>query len=45
MSVYIKKTTTTRSQMNNLMMHLKFLEKQNEANPKVHRQKEIMRIR
>jgi hypothetical protein len=39
MSAYIKKTE--RSQINNLMLHLKLLEKQEQANPKTNRRREI----
>jgi hypothetical protein len=42
MSAYIKKPK--RSQINDLMIHLKFLEKQEQANPKTNR-REIMKIR
>jgi hypothetical protein len=37
MSVYIKRTE--RSQINNLMLHLKLLEKQEEAGPKTSRRR------
>jgi hypothetical protein len=40
MSAYIKKTE--RSQINDLMIHLKVLEKQEQANPKTNR-REIIR--
>jgi hypothetical protein len=40
MSAYIKKTE--RSQINDLMIHLKLLEKQEQANPKTNR-REIIR--
>jgi hypothetical protein len=43
MSAYIKRTE--RSQINNLMLHLKLLEKQEQANPKRSRRKEIIKIR
>jgi hypothetical protein len=43
MSAYIKKTE--RSQINDLMVHLKFLEKQEQANPKSNRRREIIKIR
>jgi hypothetical protein len=43
MSAYIKKTE--RSQFNDLMMHLKLLEKQEQANPKTTRRREIIKIR
>jgi hypothetical protein len=42
MSTYIKKTE--RSQINDLMIHLKFLEKQEQANPKTNR-REIIKTR
>jgi hypothetical protein len=42
-SAYIKKTE--RSQINDLMIHLKFLEKQEQANPKTNRRREIIKIR
>jgi hypothetical protein len=42
MSAYIKKTE--RSQVNNLMLHLKHLEKQEQANPKKHRRRKIIKI-
>jgi hypothetical protein len=42
MSAYIKKTE--RSQINDLMIHLKLLQKQEQANPKTNR-REIMKIR
>jgi hypothetical protein len=40
MSVYIKKTE--RSQINDLMIHLKLLEKQEQTNPNTNRRKEII---
>jgi hypothetical protein len=43
MSAYIKKTE--RSQINDLMIHLKLLEKQEQANPKTNRRREIIKIR
>jgi hypothetical protein len=43
MSAYIKKTE--RSQTNYLMIYLKFLEKQEQANPKTNRRREIINIR
>jgi hypothetical protein len=43
MSAYIKKTET--SQINDLMIHLKVLEKQEQANPKTNRRREIIKIR
>jgi hypothetical protein len=43
MSVYFKRTE--RSQINDLMLHLKLLEKQEQAKPKTSRRKEIIKIR
>jgi hypothetical protein len=43
MGAYIKKTE--RSQINDLMIHLKLLEKQEEASPKTNRGREIIKIR
>jgi hypothetical protein len=43
MSAYIKKTE--RSQINDLMIHLKLLETQDQANPKTNRRREIIKIR
>jgi hypothetical protein len=43
MSAYIKKIE--RSQNNDLMIHLKLLEKQEQANPKTNRRREIIKIR
>jgi hypothetical protein len=43
MSAYIKRTE--RSQINDLMLHLKLLEKQAQANPKTNRRREIIKIR
>jgi hypothetical protein len=43
MSAYFKKTE--RSQINDLMIPLKLLEKQEEANPKTKRRREIIKIR
>jgi hypothetical protein len=43
MSAYIKRTE--RSQINDLIQQLKLLEKQEEANPKTSRRKEIIKIR
>jgi hypothetical protein len=43
MSAYIKRTE--RSQINDLMFHLKLLEKQEQANPKASRRREIIKIR
>jgi hypothetical protein len=43
MSAYIKRTE--RSQINDLMLHLKLLEKQKQAKPKSSRRKEIIKIR
>jgi hypothetical protein len=42
-SAYSKKTET--SQINNLMMHLKFLEKQEQTKPQTSRQREVIKIR
>jgi hypothetical protein len=42
MSAYIERTE--RSQINDLMLHLKLLEKQQQANPKTSRRKEIIKI-
>jgi hypothetical protein len=43
MSGYIKRTE--RSQINDIMLHLKFLEKQEHANPKTSRRREMIKIR
>jgi hypothetical protein len=43
MSAYIKRKE--RSQINDLILHLKLLEKQEQANPKASRSKEIIKIR
>jgi hypothetical protein len=43
MSAYIKKIE--RSQLNDLMIHLRLLEKQEQANPKTNRRREIIKIR
>jgi hypothetical protein len=43
MSACIKKTE--RSQINDLMIHLKLLEKEEQANPKTNRRREIIKIR
>jgi hypothetical protein len=43
MSAYIKKTE--RSQINDLMLHLKLLEKQEQANPKTNRRRKTIKIR
>jgi hypothetical protein len=43
MSVYIKKTE--RFQINDLMLYLKLLEKQEQVNPKTNRRREIISIR
>jgi hypothetical protein len=43
MSAYIKRTE--RSQINDLILQLKLLEKQEQANPKTSRRKEINKIR
>jgi hypothetical protein len=38
-------TGTERSQINDLMLHLKLLEKQEKAKPKTSRRREIIKIR
>jgi hypothetical protein len=43
MTAYIKKTE--RSQISDLMLHFKLLEKQEQANPKTSRRREIIKIR
>jgi hypothetical protein len=43
MSVYIKRTE--RSQINDLIVHLKLLEKQEQTNPETSRRREIIKIR
>jgi hypothetical protein len=43
MSAYIK--STERAQINDLMLHFKLLEKQEEANPKTSRRREIKKKR
>jgi hypothetical protein len=43
MSAYIKKTES--SQINDLMIHIKILEKQEQANPKTNRRREIIKTR
>jgi hypothetical protein len=43
MSAYIKRTE--RSQINDLMLHLKLLEKQEQANPKTSRKREMIKIK
>jgi hypothetical protein len=43
MRAYIKRSE--RSQINDLMLHLKLLEKQEQANPKTSRRREIIKIR
>jgi hypothetical protein len=43
MSAYIKRTE--KSQINDLILQLKVLEKQGQANPKTSRRKEIIKIR
>jgi hypothetical protein len=43
MNAYIKRTE--RSQINDLMLHLKLLDKQEQANPKTSRSREIIKIR
>lgn len=45
LSAYIKKKKSERAQINDLMMQLKNLEKQEENNPKPSRQQEIIEIR
>jgi hypothetical protein len=42
MSAYIKRSE--RSQINDLMLHLKLLEKQEQAKPKTRRRREIIKI-
>jgi hypothetical protein len=43
MNAYIKRTE--RSQLNDLMLQLKLTEKQEQANPKTSRRREIIKIR
>jgi hypothetical protein len=43
MSAYSKRTE--RTQINDLMLHLKFLEKQEQAKPKTSRRREVIKIR
>jgi hypothetical protein len=43
MRAYIKRTE--RSQINDLTLQLKLLEKQEQTNPKINRRKEIIKIR
>jgi hypothetical protein len=43
MSAYIKRTE--RSQVNDLILHLILLEKQEQAEPKTNRKREIIKIR
>jgi hypothetical protein len=43
MSAYIKRTE--RAQINDLILQLKLLEKQEQGNPKISRKKEIIKIR
>jgi hypothetical protein len=43
MSKYIKRTE--RSQISDLILHLKLIEKQEQANPKTSRRREITKIR
>jgi hypothetical protein len=43
MTAYIKRTK--RSQINDLMLHLKLLEKQGQVKPKTSRRREIIKIR
>ena len=42
---YLKKKKKEKSQINNLTLHLKQLEKEEMKNPKVNRRKEIIKIR
>jgi hypothetical protein len=42
MNAYIK--TTEKSQINDLMLHLKLLEKQEQANPKTSKRREIIKL-
>jgi hypothetical protein len=44
-SAYIKKKKTETSQINNIMMHLRLLEKQEQTKPKSSRLREIVKIR
>jgi hypothetical protein len=41
----VEKQNTERFQNNDLMIHLKVLEKQEQANPKTNRRREIIKIR
>jgi hypothetical protein len=43
MSAYIKRTE--RAQINNLMLYIKLLQKQEQAKPKTSRRREIIKIR
>jgi hypothetical protein len=43
MSAYFKRSE--RSQLNDLMLHLKLLEKQEQTNPKISRRRKIIKIR
>jgi hypothetical protein len=43
LSAYIK--MSERSQINDLMLHLKLIEKQEQANPKTSRRREIIKMR
>jgi hypothetical protein len=43
MSAYIKRSE--KSQINDLMLQLKLLEKQEQANPKTSRKREIIKVR
>jgi hypothetical protein len=43
MSAYIKRIE--RSQISDIILHLKLLEKQEQANPRTSRRKEIIKIR
>jgi hypothetical protein len=42
-NVYVKRTE--RAQINDLMLHLKLLEKQEKGNPKKSRRREIIKVR
>jgi hypothetical protein len=44
MSAYMKKKTTEQSQINNLVIYLKLLEKQRQAKSNISREKGIMKI-
>ena len=45
LQAYLKKQTNKKSQINNLTLHLKQLEKEEMKNPRVSRRKEILKIR